>query len=109
MAAKSSGGSRRRVGRKRRERSRKGEAGGNLEFGQLMDSAKALSGCRRLEILVCRATGMKIPLDVATFSLLKPEKGCAEHFRLSKHYEPQCFNFRAQCKQTNDERLAFFQ
>lgn len=39
-------------GKERRERSGKGEAGGSLEFGQLMASAKALSGYRRLEILV---------------------------------------------------------
>lgn len=52
MAAKSSGGSRRRAGSKGGKDQGKGEAAGNLEFGQLMDGAKALSGCRRLEILV---------------------------------------------------------
>lgn len=59
-------------GKERRERSRKGESGGNLEFGQLMNSAKALSGCRRNFSLTSN-WNVNRPRR-GGFSLLKPKK-----------------------------------
>lgn len=68
-----------------------------------MDSAKALSGCRRLEILVWRATGMRIPLEWGDETAIKAGKRLHRPLQAEQTLRASMFQFQS-AVQTNRRR-----